>query len=104
MITQSKYTDLSGKTAIVTGGATGIGEAITRAFCEQGTAVAILDIDEAAGGALADAMNAAHPTGRCAYLPCDLNDIEALRDAVATSGDLLGPASILVNNAGRSST
>jgi D-xylose 1-dehydrogenase len=91
------YPSLKGKTAYVTGGAGGIGEAISRAFAAQGAAVGILDIDASAGkklaGDLADAGVKAH------FEACDLRDIEALRDALSTLRGSLGPADILVNNA-----
>ncbi len=86
------YPDLHGRTVIITGGASGIGEAFVHAFVANGANVAFLDIDRQAGSALADAVGAL-------FLPCDLTDISALRATVAEAGGALGPASVLVNNA-----
>jgi D-xylose 1-dehydrogenase len=91
------YEDLRGRTAIVTGGASGIGEAFVRAFAGQGCRVAFLDVQEEAGRALAeDVARAGEPP---LFLPCDLLDVAALRRAIAQAGAALGPASVLVNNA-----
>lgn len=90
------YPDLSGKTVVVTGGASGIGEAITRAFVGQGAKVGFLDLDDAAGVALAAEMGE-----RSRFERVDLRDIEALRAAIGRIRAALGPISILVNNAAR---
>ena len=90
----TRYEDLDGRTVIVTGGASGIGEAIARAFAAQGCRVGILDIQREAGDALAEALGPA-----AAFVPCDLLDITALRGAMAVLQDRLGPAAVLVNNA-----
>ena len=45
--------EAAGKRVIVTGGASGIGEASVRRFVEEGARVALFDVDEARGGALA---------------------------------------------------
>ncbi len=86
------YPDLAGKIVLVTGGATGIGEAIVRRFAAQGSKVAFLDINDAAGQALAAETGAR-------YGHADLTDIPALRQAVGTVAEALGPIQILVNNA-----
>jgi NAD(P)-dependent dehydrogenase (short-subunit alcohol dehydrogenase family) len=86
------YEELSGRSALVTGGATGIGEAVVRAFAAQGARVAFLDIDAEAGGALAAASGAA-------FHRCDVTDIDALREAIAAVAAAQGPVDILVNNA-----
>ncbi|MFN3352482.1 MAG: SDR family NAD(P)-dependent oxidoreductase [Brevundimonas sp.] len=88
------YPDLAGKAAVVTGGAGGIGEAISRALVAQGCRVGVLDIDEPRGRALE-----AELTGALRFTPCDLTDIVALRSAIATLREALGPADILINNA-----
>lgn len=99
MTTTTQYAGLAGKTAIVTGGASGIGEAITRQLCAQGTKVTVLDIAEQAGTNLVDELNSTMGPNSAVFFNCDLRDIAALRDSLARSHDVLGPASILVNNA-----
>ena len=91
------YPSLKGKTAYVTGGAGGIGESLSRAFAAQGTAVGILDIDDAAGTKLADELNAAG--SKAAFVRCDLRDIDDLRAALGALRGELRAADILVNNA-----
>ena len=88
------YPSLKGKTAYVTGGAGGIGEAVTRAFAAQGAFVGIIDIDEAAGNKLAAELGA-----KVSFKACDLRDVDALKTALATLRSAVGPADILVNNA-----
>ena len=90
----TRYEDLDGRTVIVTGGASGIGEAVVRAFAAQGCRVGILDIQREAGEALAASLGPA-----AAFAPCDLLDIAALRNAVEALHGRLGPAAVLVNNA-----
>jgi NAD(P)-dependent dehydrogenase (short-subunit alcohol dehydrogenase family) len=88
----ASYPSLRGRVALVTGGATGIGAAVVKAFVRAGSRVAFLDIDRAAGEGLSAA------TGSL-FLPCDLTDIAALQAAVAEVERLLGPVQALVSNA-----
>ncbi|HEY0205884.1 MAG TPA: SDR family oxidoreductase [Acetobacteraceae bacterium] len=88
------YPDLAGKTVLITGGASGIGEAIVRRFAAQGSRVGFLDINDAAGEALAAELG-----GDVRYVHADLTDIPALRAGVAAVRDAFGPVTILVNNA-----
>ena len=85
---------LAGKTAIVTGGAKGMGEATVRLFVEHGARVVIGDIAEEQGCALADEL------GEAAVF-CRM-DVTAEADwAVAVAAaQALGPLNVLVNNAG----
>jgi NAD(P)-dependent dehydrogenase (short-subunit alcohol dehydrogenase family) len=95
---RAQYPDLSGRTALVTGGADGIGRAVVETLCAQGMQVGFIDIAREAGEALARALDA---EGRSvAFAPADLRDIEATRVALADLRARLGPASVLVNNAG----
>ncbi|WRH90082.1 SDR family oxidoreductase [Nguyenibacter sp. L1] len=94
----AQYPSLTGRSVLVTGGASGIGEALVRAFADQGARVAFLDRDGAAGARLAEALRA---NGRdVLFLPCDLADVAALRRAVADAARANGPVEILLNNAG----
>jgi NAD(P)-dependent dehydrogenase (short-subunit alcohol dehydrogenase family) len=76
----------------VTGGASGIGADIVRAFAANDAQVAFVDIQEEAGSALAFEAGAL-------FLKCDITDIEALRAAIAKVKEVLGPIGVLVNNA-----
>lgn len=89
-----RYHSLEGRNVLITGGASGIGEAMVSAFRAQGANVSFLDIDEKAGQATAQATGAD-------FYACDLTDIPALRDAVAKVEAKHGAVDVLVNNAGK---
>lgn len=91
----ANYSDLSGKTVLVSGGATGIGRAIVEGFVRQGSRVAFLDIDEVAGSEL----EAAFPEGAIKFYRCDVTNTENLADAATAARSAIGPISVLVNNA-----
>lgn len=93
-MTAATYRSLAGRTVIITGGASGIGEAFVRAFAANECRVAFLDVDAQTGGALAADTGAT-------FIACDLRDVAALEAAIARVGERLGPASVLVNNAAR---
>lgn len=88
------YPDLKDRVVIVTGGAGGIGESITRAFHAQGAKVAFLDLDVKRGDALAAELGEGS-----LFLACDLTDIPALKAAVEAVRARFGPVGVLVNNA-----
>ena len=91
------YPDLAGKVVLVTGGATGIGEAIVRAFAQQGAKTAFIDIDAAAGTALQTELSAA---GHAVHFEAlDLRDISDLQAGIAKVRDAFGPIGVLINNA-----
>jgi 2-hydroxycyclohexanecarboxyl-CoA dehydrogenase len=89
---------LKDRTALVTGGANGIGAAIARRLAEEGCAVGILDLDAAAGEKLAGEIAAAG--GRTSFHAVDIADYDAVVGAVAAFESGFGPVSLLVNNAG----
>jgi len=93
----TRYESLNGRTVVITGGASGIGAAFVRGFAENGARVAFLDVQEDAGTAFAASLgeDAIKPL----FVPCDLTDIAALRDAFDRVRAALGPAAVLVNNA-----
>lgn len=95
----ASYPSLRGAVVVVTGGASGIGRDIVRAFAEQGSHVGFLDIDEAGGRAVADELSGAGAAVR--FEACDLRDIEALKSAFGRLRQALGGAGVLVNNAAR---
>ncbi|MCE9521231.1 MAG: SDR family oxidoreductase [Alphaproteobacteria bacterium] len=88
------YPSLKNEAVIVTGGASGIGASIVEHFAEQGARVGFVDLDEAAGRALATKTGAA-------FIACDLRNIVALRIAIARFERDNGPTLALVNNAAR---
>lgn len=95
----ARYPSLENATVFVTGGASGIGAEIVRAFAAQRARIGFVDIDEASGGALAREL--AEGGAAIRFEACDLRDIEALRRAFAGLEAALGPAAVLVNNAAR---
>ena len=88
------YPDLAGKVVIVTGGAGGIGEAITRAFIAQNARVGFLDIDAARGERLQAELG-----DDSLFAPADVTDIAGLKAAIQTVRDRFGPIDVLINNA-----
>jgi NAD(P)-dependent dehydrogenase (short-subunit alcohol dehydrogenase family) len=91
------YPSLQGRTVLITGGATGIGATLVAHFVEQGARVGFLDIDAAAGQALAASL-ANEPTPPL-FVAADLTDIAALKNAVEKVRAALGPITVLLNNA-----
>ena len=91
------YPSLAGRTVLVTGGGSGIGEAIVRHFAAQGAKVGFIDILEKPSLALARSL--ARKRLKVHFEKADLTDIDAARKAVAAIRKTLGPVTILVNNA-----
>lgn len=87
--------DLTGRTALVTGGARGIGEAYVRALHEAGAHVVIADILEAEGSALAEELGE-----EALFVHLDVTNEEDWAAAVAASVGAFGGVDVLVNNAG----
>ena len=81
---------LAGKLAFVTGGASGLGAAIARAYVAEGAEVIIADIDRAAGEALAGEL------GRARFVPLDVTSEQNWQEALAPFERI----DVLVNNAG----
>lgn len=92
------YPSLSGRVVFVTGGASGIGADIVRAFAANGAKVAFVDIREDAGHRLVAALDTA--PHRPLFLQCDILDIPRLQASIAEAAAQLGPIAVLVNNAG----
>jgi NAD(P)-dependent dehydrogenase (short-subunit alcohol dehydrogenase family) len=89
---------LDGHIAAVTGGASGIGQAIAQGFAKEGARVVVLDINEAAATATAKAIETAG--GKAASFPFDVTKRDACRKRATEIGEAVGQVSILVNNAG----
>lgn len=85
---------LSGKIAIVTGGAGGIGRGITRAFVKEGASVLAVDINDEAGAALVDELGE-----KVRYLGADISVEANAEKIVAAAVDSFGGVDVLVNNA-----
>lgn len=86
--------DLKNKIAVITGGGSGIGQAIAVLFAKQGAAVHVLELTEEAG---LNTKNLIHTEGgTCTVHPCNVADQTAVLSAFEKIGDL----DILVNNAG----
>ncbi|NNH71742.1 3-oxoacyl-ACP reductase FabG [Nocardia uniformis] len=86
------------RTAIVTGAARGIGAETARRLAQDGFAVAVLDLDEAACKPVVDEIVAAG--GRALGVGVDVADEQAVASAVRRVADELGAPTVLVNNAG----
>jgi len=82
------------KVCVITGGSTGIGEAIVRAFAAQGAQTVILDVDQARGFALMEEIPNA------LFLECDVSNSDAVDGAFQSILDKYGRLDVLVNNAG----
>ena len=87
------YPSLKDRTVFITGGASGIGAAFVQSFHDQGSKVAFVDLDEAAGQALAARLGATSWFRRC-----DVTDAEALQGAIRDAARTLGPITVLINN------
>jgi NAD(P)-dependent dehydrogenase (short-subunit alcohol dehydrogenase family) len=87
--------ELTGKVAIVTGGAAGLGRAAVELFVEEGARVVIADVDAERGKALATELGAA-----VAFQPTDVADADDIQQAVDFAVAELGGLHVMVNNAG----
>ena len=89
---------LAGRTAFVTGGASGIGLALGRAFAEAGMQVMLADIEIAA---LDQALDSLRSFGsRVQGIPCDVADAESVERAANATVAAFGKVHVLCNNAG----
>ena len=90
--------DLSGRAALITGAASGIGRASALAFASAGASVALLDID---AGGLADTAAAVRAAGaRAEVLVADVRDLRAVTGAVGCAVEAFGRLDAALNNAG----
>ena len=86
--------DLTGRKALVTGGARGLGAGMAEALAKAGAAVMIGDVREDLGKATADALDG------CGFTPLDVTDDASWEGAIGVTISELGGLDILVNNAG----
>ena len=90
------FPDLNDQSIFITGGGSGIGASITRAFLEQGARVAFVQRSDASG--FCDEM-AVETGNRPLFLRCDITDVSALNAAIEAAAEAHGPVRVLVNNA-----
>ena len=91
------YRSLEDKVVLISGGASGIGEAFVRAFAANGAKVAFLDLQEDAARALVDSLKGSRHAP--VFLQCDVTNIGALKAAIDEARKRLGATNVLVNNA-----
>jgi NAD(P)-dependent dehydrogenase (short-subunit alcohol dehydrogenase family) len=91
------YPSLRGRTAFVSGGASGLGAEFVTQLAAQGARIAFIDIDADRGTALERQLG--DQGAEALFVPCDVRNVPALQAAIATSAERLGPIRILVNNA-----
>ena len=89
---------LAGKTALITGGTSGIGRAVAEAFAREGAQVAISGRDAARGQEVVEAITAAG--GKATFIKADLRSLSAVQCLAHEAVAALGQVDILVNNAG----
>lgn len=92
------YPELSGRVALITGAAQGIGAETARLFSTQGAAVALVDIDSAGAKTAAAGIN--DTKGRALAITTDVTDAESVARAVAEAVSQLGGIDIVINCAG----
>lgn len=96
-MTIARYTDLTGRTVFVSGGASGIGADVVAAFHEQGCDVVFVDIDEHAGNLLQTKLTRKNRTPL--FIPCDVTDNDALTAALEKAEARGDGIDVLINNA-----
>ena len=88
--------DISGRAAVVTGGASGIGQAVARRIAADGGNVIIFDLNEAAGAAMVDELGA----DRCLFAQVNVADAESVEAGVDAGIEKFGAIYAVVNCAG----
>jgi D-xylose 1-dehydrogenase len=91
------YPSLRGRTAFVSGGASGLGAEFVSQLAGQGARVAFIDIDLDRGKALEQALR--DDGADALFAECGVRDVPALQAAISRSAEQLGPIRVLVNNA-----
>ncbi|HCX81481.1 MAG: 3-hydroxy-2-methylbutyryl-CoA dehydrogenase [Curvibacter sp. RIFCSPHIGHO2_12_FULL_63_18] len=91
---------IQGQTALVTGAASGLGEATARELARLGAKVAVLDINQAQAEKVASAIRAEFGEDCAIALRCDITQTDSVQAALDASDRALGAARILMNVAG----
>ena len=99
-MTYAKYPSLAGRLVFISGGSSGIGAELVRAFAAQGSRVAFCGTKADGGQALIDEVTA-YGWPAPVYAACDVRDTAAYQSLLAVLTAQLGPVQVLVNNAGR---
>ncbi|MGA0569152.1 SDR family NAD(P)-dependent oxidoreductase [Variovorax sp. VNK109] len=92
--------NIQGQAALVTGAASGLGEATARELARLGAKVALLDVNLALAEQVAGSINAAHGAGTAVACQCDITSTESATAAIDKAAAAHGPARILMNVAG----
>lgn len=93
--------DLTGKVALVTGSARGIGRSVSEQLAQRGASVVVVDVLDPS--AAVDALRAAHPSGTFEGRVVDVRERSQVEDVVSRTVEQFGHLDILVNNAGTAS-
>ncbi|KAJ0037023.1 hypothetical protein NL108_014362 [Boleophthalmus pectinirostris] len=91
---------LSGKVALVTGGAMGIGRAMVEELLTNGAKVALLDVSAAAGTSLVENLEEKFGKDKTLFIECDVQSEEQLKAAFQKIVETFGKLDIVCNNAG----
>lgn len=89
---------LKGKTAVITGGGSGIGKAISLLFAQQGASVYILDFNKESAEEVA--VQAKKEDGQAAAIVCDVSNQQQVKEVMDNIAQKTGGIQLLVNNAG----
>ena len=92
--------NIQGQAAIVTGGASGLGEATARELARLGAKVAVFDVNAELAAQVAADLNAQHGEGTAVACACDITSPDSVTAALALATAANGPARILLNIAG----
>lgn len=91
---------LEGKVAVITGGASGIGESTARLFARQGAKVLIADVQDELGQSLCNDINSKDGSSSSLFVHCDVTKEEDVENLIDTAISKYGKLDIMYNNAG----
>lgn len=87
---------IEGKVALITGGASGIGECTAKVFAHHGAKVVVADVQDELGHSVVEALGPSHST----YVNCDVTEEAQVKNAVDKAVETYGKLDIMFNNAG----
>ena len=90
---------LDDRTAIVTGGASGIGAATCRVLADRGADVVVADLDPEGGEQTVEAIESDDDAGDASFVETDVSDEDAVAEMVVHAEEAFGSVDVLVNNA-----
>uniref|UniRef100_A0A3Q4I7W6 15-hydroxyprostaglandin dehydrogenase n=1 Tax=Neolamprologus brichardi TaxID=32507 RepID=A0A3Q4I7W6_NEOBR len=91
---------LTGKVALVTGGAQGIGRAVVQSLLQSSAKVVMVDLNKDLGEECKAQLDAEFGEGNCRFIECDVANGDALRGTFQNTVDQFGRLDIVINNAG----